>query len=56
VYHMFTPKQVHVRHGDKWRESELVRDDEYMPRVLEAYERAQGKLQKKIFLSTGADR
>ena len=45
---------VHVRHGDKWKESESVDDTHYMTMVETLYDEAQGKLglTRNIYLST----
>ena len=45
---------VHVRHGDKWKESESVDDLQYMTMVENLHDEAQGKLglTHNIYLST----
>ena len=45
---------VHVRHGDKWKESELIEDRQYLE-VVEELHRQEGErwsLSRSIFLST----
>ena len=45
---------VHVRHGDKWKESESVDDTQYMTMAKTLYDEAQGELglTHNIYLST----
>ncbi len=45
---------VHVRHGDKWKESELIENKQYLE-VVEELHRQEGErwsLSRSIFLST----